>query len=419
MDRPKTVFISYAEEDKNKAIQLYNNLKSQGINAWIDCEDLLPGENQREGITQSIKKSSYFLALLSSHSINKRGFIQKQQKMAIDILGEFPPNDIFVIPVHLDACEPQDEKLQALHWVDLSSSSSYNAGFQKILQVLKPKSSQNPENFEKTPHFFHRLKYKLKNNADALNFFLIVFQTAIALLLFTFPEDIRFIPLLLVILVFLLYFVLNFWCQRLPMIHAAFILIWGIVLFSMTFKVFGSYLEQETYRRELESKKVYLESRKAYIEQRMKQANRLWKTIDKKSELNYVPSWETQDKQLIITEQDTLENLIAKIYLSPEKLSNADEDVIWRINKIEYFEQKNQKLFLFAKDNITPGNKILNIIRTIYQTDRNEYKIVAQLNNTRKLFVERKKIDGYENDEFLGGIFPEEWFLALPPPLPY
>ena len=42
---------------------------------------------------------------------------QKEIKKALDLLDEFSPYDIFVIPVRLDECQPADERLQALVWI--------------------------------------------------------------------------------------------------------------------------------------------------------------------------------------------------------------------------------------------------------------------------------------------------------------
>ncbi|MCP4105107.1 MAG: hypothetical protein GY749_06160 [Desulfobacteraceae bacterium] len=50
-------------------------------------------------------------------------------------LDEFPTNEILIIPVKLDNTKPLDEKLQNLHWADISSS--YEKGLKDILRVLK------------------------------------------------------------------------------------------------------------------------------------------------------------------------------------------------------------------------------------------------------------------------------------------
>ncbi len=133
-DNHPKIFISYATEDYETAQKLYEDLKDSGLTPWMDREDLLPGQNWRLTITRVIRECKTFIALLSSNSLSKRGFVQKELKMALDILDEFPSSEIFLVPVQLDRCEPQEDKLRDLHRVDLSAS--YEKGVEKILQSL-------------------------------------------------------------------------------------------------------------------------------------------------------------------------------------------------------------------------------------------------------------------------------------------
>ncbi len=89
------VFISYAREDIETARKLYHDLKRAGITPWMDKEDILIGENWKIAIRQAIKESSYFIALLSSNSLSKQGYVQKELKMALNILAEMPVSGIF------------------------------------------------------------------------------------------------------------------------------------------------------------------------------------------------------------------------------------------------------------------------------------------------------------------------------------
>ncbi len=130
------VFISYAREDIETAKKLYHDLKRAGISPWMDKQDLLPGQNWRVMISKAIQESKYFLAVLSSYSLTKRGFVQKELKMALDILDEFPAEDIFLIPIRIEDCNPEDEKLKYLHWADFFPS--YEDGLSQILRVLAP-----------------------------------------------------------------------------------------------------------------------------------------------------------------------------------------------------------------------------------------------------------------------------------------
>jgi hypothetical protein len=137
------VFISYARKDCKLAQKLFNDLRSNGINAWLDVEDLLPGQNWKTTIENEIQNSTHFIALLSTNSINKRGFFQKELKFAINVLDEIPISDIYFIPVRLEECKPNHRELQELHWVDLFPD--YNNGLDKILEVLTLKIDYEPK----------------------------------------------------------------------------------------------------------------------------------------------------------------------------------------------------------------------------------------------------------------------------------
>ncbi|MDM8544093.1 toll/interleukin-1 receptor domain-containing protein [Desulfococcaceae bacterium HSG9] len=129
------VFLNYAIEDQYMAERLYNDLKDAGVFLWHPDKDLLPGQNWKLEIKKAIKESTIFLALLSTKSILKRGFTQKELKTALDNLDEMPESDIFIIPVRIDDCKPIDSKLQYLQWVDLFPS--YEEGLNKILRAIQ------------------------------------------------------------------------------------------------------------------------------------------------------------------------------------------------------------------------------------------------------------------------------------------
>lgn len=136
------VFISYAKEDIEFATKIYKDIEElPGIKPWIDKVNLLPGQNWKIAINKAINNSRYFLALLSSNSVSKRGYVQKELKIALDILDEFPQSDIFIVPIRLDHCDPVDEKLQNLHWVDFFPS--YKAGFEDLLRIFHPEYTEN------------------------------------------------------------------------------------------------------------------------------------------------------------------------------------------------------------------------------------------------------------------------------------
>lgn len=134
-------FISYAREDRETALRLYRDLRKHGAHPWLDVEDLEAGQDWKQAITRAISESSHFLALISVHSVNKQGFVQKELRHALDLLDTFPPGDVFVVPVRLDDSEPRHQRLAELHWLDLFAD--YREGLQKLLRSLHLKATVN------------------------------------------------------------------------------------------------------------------------------------------------------------------------------------------------------------------------------------------------------------------------------------
>jgi hypothetical protein len=134
METETLVFISYAREDRVWAERIYMDLRKQEINAWIDVRCLPAGANWKLEIKKAIRKSKYFILLLSKNSINKRGFVQNEIKEAIDVVKELPKGSIFLIPTRLDESKPIDDELNELNWVDLIPNYQY--GLSRILSSL-------------------------------------------------------------------------------------------------------------------------------------------------------------------------------------------------------------------------------------------------------------------------------------------
>src|SRR5215210_8374580 len=109
------VFISYAREDAEAAIRLYNELKNAGLNPWLDIKSLLAGQKWKIAITNAIRNSRYFIPLLSFNSVEKRGYVQKELKEALEVLDEFPESQIFLIPARLNDCNVNHPRLREFH----------------------------------------------------------------------------------------------------------------------------------------------------------------------------------------------------------------------------------------------------------------------------------------------------------------
>ncbi len=129
-------FICYAQEDQDIAVRIYNDLSKHGFRLWIDIENLIPGDKWKDKIHNAIEKSSYCIVLLSLNSVSKKGYIQKEIKIALETFDQYPPNEQYILPIRLDKCEPTHRSLKELHWINLFES--YIKTINKIIDILRP-----------------------------------------------------------------------------------------------------------------------------------------------------------------------------------------------------------------------------------------------------------------------------------------
>jgi len=151
-------FISYSHKNIEEARKLYENLNEvEEIEPWFDKESLLPGMRWKPAIRKAIRESEYFLALISHESMSASGYINKEINVAIEILQEFPEDQIFFIPIRLNDCKMPFEELSELQWVDLFPD--WDEGFSKIVKVLTTsREKEEPditENSVKTKEPYH------------------------------------------------------------------------------------------------------------------------------------------------------------------------------------------------------------------------------------------------------------------------
>lgn len=129
------VFLCHASEDKVAVRDLYKRLSADGFEPWLDEERLLPGQDFHEEIKKAVKTSQIVLVCLSSNSVTKEGYIQREIRYVLDVADEKPEGAIYIIPVRLMACKVH-ERLSKLQWVDLFEQK----GYQRLLKSLRLKA---------------------------------------------------------------------------------------------------------------------------------------------------------------------------------------------------------------------------------------------------------------------------------------
>jgi hypothetical protein len=129
------VFLAYAREDRNKVKRLFRHLHKAGLEPWMDCQTLLPGQNWPRAIEQTIEISDFFVGCFSKNSASKRGQFQSELAFALNVASHFPQGEIFFIPVRLDDCALPRSIASTTHWVDLFPN--WNRGVQKLIAAIR------------------------------------------------------------------------------------------------------------------------------------------------------------------------------------------------------------------------------------------------------------------------------------------
>jgi len=152
------VFLCHSSGDKQSVRNLYHRLRKEGVEPWLDEENLLPGQDWQHEIMKAVRASDMVVVCLSSASITKAGYVQKEIKYALDVAEEQPEDTIFIIPLRLEECVVPS-RLSRWHWVDLFEDRGYG----RLLQTLQRRANDLkifPGELKAMPHPVREMKTK-------------------------------------------------------------------------------------------------------------------------------------------------------------------------------------------------------------------------------------------------------------------
>lgn len=145
-------FISYSREDANLQRRIIAELRSRGINVWVDIENLIPGSPawERE-IERSIRGAAGVIVLLSPDSNNSE-WVRREISFA-----EQNEKRVFPVLIKGDEDDSIPLRLSTTQWVDLRKDfQSGMAELANALQdhlgataIIKRKEQSNPLDLKK------------------------------------------------------------------------------------------------------------------------------------------------------------------------------------------------------------------------------------------------------------------------------
>ncbi|MGJ0342966.1 toll/interleukin-1 receptor domain-containing protein [Aliarcobacter cryaerophilus] len=127
------VFISHASEDKERfAMNFASKLRANGVDAWLDKWEMLPGDSLVDKIfEEGIKKADSFIIILSNYSVNKPWIREELNASFIKRIGK----NSKIIPIVLDNCTVP-ECLQSTIWENINNLQNYEENFKRVLNSI-------------------------------------------------------------------------------------------------------------------------------------------------------------------------------------------------------------------------------------------------------------------------------------------
>ena len=132
--RPLKVFLCHAHSDKEVVRDLYRRLTKDGVDAWLDKEKLLPGQDWELEIRKAVREADV-VAVCLSKQFNQAGFRQKEIRLALDTAIDKPEGSTFILPARLENSEVPDS-LRKWHGVDLFESD----GYENLMRALRTRA---------------------------------------------------------------------------------------------------------------------------------------------------------------------------------------------------------------------------------------------------------------------------------------
>ncbi len=144
------IFLCHASEDKAQVREVYHRLKALGFAPWLDEVDILPGQDWEYEIERALETSDFVLVFLSTRSVGKVGYVQREFRRALYRAEEMPEGYIHTIPVKLDDCEVP-RRFSRHQWVNLNDEGAFDRIVRALHHGLRQRGAQIPTALETPP----------------------------------------------------------------------------------------------------------------------------------------------------------------------------------------------------------------------------------------------------------------------------
>ena len=151
-DRGNAVFLSYASQDAQAALQLREALRSAGIEVWFDQSELRGGDAWDLKIRQRIRDCVLFIPVISGNTASRlEGYFRLEWKLAVDRSHLMATEKTFLLPVVIDSTQESrahvPDRFREVQWTRLPGGETPRAFVERVRRLLQGEPVQTASNF--------------------------------------------------------------------------------------------------------------------------------------------------------------------------------------------------------------------------------------------------------------------------------
>ena len=170
--RPPSVFLSYASEDRPAARSIRDALSGFGIIVWYDENELDGGDAWDQKIRRQIRECDYFMPLVSATTeARPEGYFRREWRLAVERTLDMADDHPYLLPVVIDdtreAGARVPEKFVAVQWLKVPGGRPTPA-LETLCRRIVSGKKPGPRPIERAPDQPGSLASKEKSKEGAL-----------------------------------------------------------------------------------------------------------------------------------------------------------------------------------------------------------------------------------------------------------
>jgi TolB-like protein len=151
----RSVFLSYASEDRQAARLLRDALPDYGLDVWYDESEIGGGEAWDQKIRRQIRECDYFMPLVSAQTqARHEGYFRREWRLAVERTLDMADDHPFLLPVVIDDTDQSvarvPEKFLTVQWLSVPGGHPTRA-LEALCRRIASGNAQDPQPARKSP----------------------------------------------------------------------------------------------------------------------------------------------------------------------------------------------------------------------------------------------------------------------------